>query len=88
MDIEGIDVAVVYPSRGLFALTVPDMEPRLAAAMARAYNDWLYEFCQENPERLLGAGMISPFDVNDAVAEAGAACASRLPARCSCGRTR
>ena len=69
MDIEGIDVAVVYPSRGLFALTIPDMEPRLAAAMARAYNDWLYEFCQENPERLLGAGMISPFDVDDAVAE-------------------
>src|SRR5207249_922872 len=57
------------PSRGLFALTIPDMDPRLAAAMARAYNDWLYEFCQENPERLLGAGMISPFDVNDAVAE-------------------
>src|SRR5437868_1102789 len=56
MDIEGIDVAVVYPSRGLFALTIPDMEPRLAAAMARAYNDWLHEFCQENPERLLGAG--------------------------------
>src|SRR5438128_7163749 len=70
MDTEGIDVAVVYPSRGLFALTIPDMEPRLAAAMARAYNDWLYEFCQENPERLLGAGMISPFDVNDAVSEA------------------
>src|SRR5262249_875703 len=70
MDIEGIDVAVVYPSRGLFALTTPDMDPRLAAAMARAYNDWLHEFCQENPERLIGAGMISPFDVHDAVAEA------------------
>ena len=70
MDIEGIDVAVVYPSRGLFALTVPDLDPRLAAAIARAYNDWLHEFCQENPERLLGAGMISPFDVDDAVAEA------------------
>src|SRR5438034_899563 len=69
MDTEGIDVAVVYPSRGLFALTIPDMEPRLAAAMARAYNDWLYEFCQENPERLLGAGMLSPFDVDDAVRE-------------------
>src|SRR5215472_5167069 len=35
MDIEGIDVAVVYPSRGLFALTIPDMDRRLAAAMAR-----------------------------------------------------
>jgi uncharacterized protein len=69
MDMEGIDVAVIYPSRGLFALTIPDMEPRLAAAMARAYNTWLYEFCQENPDRLIGAGMISPFDVNDAVIE-------------------
>src|SRR4029450_4564933 len=70
MDIEGIDVAVVYPSRGLFALTIPDMDPPLAAAMARAYNDWLHEFCQENSERLIGAGMISPFDVHDAVARA------------------
>jgi predicted TIM-barrel fold metal-dependent hydrolase len=70
MDIEGIDVAVVYPSRGLFALTIPGMDPPLAAAMARAYNDWLHEFCSENPERLIGAGMISPFDVKDAVAEA------------------
>ena len=69
MEAEGIDVAVIYPSRGLFALTIPDMEPRFAAAMARAYNNWLYDFCQENPNRLLGAGMISPFAVQDAVAE-------------------
>src|SRR6266446_763404 len=33
MDEEGIDVAVIYPSRGLFALTIPDMDPRLAAAV-------------------------------------------------------
>ena len=70
MDEEGIDVAVIYPSRGLFALTVPDMDPRLAAAMARAYNNWLYEFCQADPNRLLGAAMVSPFDVEDAVSEA------------------
>ena len=38
MDAEGIDVAVIYPSQGLFALMVPDLEPRLAAATARAYN--------------------------------------------------
>ncbi len=69
MDEEGIDVAVLYPSRGLFALTVPDMEPRLAAAVARAYNNWLYDFCAADPKRLVGAGMISPFDVEDAVSE-------------------
>ena len=69
MDAEGIDVAVIYPSRGLFALTVPDLAPELAAAIARAYNNWLYDFCAPDRSRLLGAGMISPFDVNDAVAE-------------------
>ena len=67
IDTEGIDVAVNYPSRGLFALTVPDMEPRFAAARARAYNNRLYDFCQENPDRLLGAGMIAPFAVEDAM---------------------
>jgi uncharacterized protein len=70
MDTEGIDVAVVYPSRGLFALSVPNMDPPFAAAMARAYNNWLKDFCSEDPRRLIGAGMISPFEVNDAVSEA------------------
>ena len=69
MDEEGIDVAVLYPSRGLYALPIPDMEPRLAAAVAQAYNDWLYDFCQADPSRLLGAAMVSPFDVEDAVSE-------------------
>src|SRR5919106_1665296 len=66
MDIEGIDVAVLYPTRGLRALVVDDMEPGFAAAIARAYNKWLYDFCQKDPARLLGAGMISPYDMNDA----------------------
>jgi predicted TIM-barrel fold metal-dependent hydrolase len=69
LDIEGIDVAVHYPTRGLRALVVPDLEPGFAAAITRAYNDWLYDFCQKDPERLLGAGMISPYDMNDAVSE-------------------
>src|SRR5665213_3549667 len=45
MDIEGIDVAVLFPSRGLHALDDPRREPRFAAAIARAYNDWMYDFC-------------------------------------------
>jgi uncharacterized protein len=69
MDIEGIDVAVLYPTRGLRALVVDDMEPDFAAAIARAYNDWLYDFCQQDPERLIGAGMISPYAMRDAVDE-------------------
>jgi predicted TIM-barrel fold metal-dependent hydrolase len=69
MDIEGIDVGVLYPTRGLRALVEPGIEPDFAAAIARAYNDWMYDFCQANPHRLVGAGMLSVLDINDAVAE-------------------
>jgi predicted TIM-barrel fold metal-dependent hydrolase len=69
MDSEGIDVAVLFPTRGLGILTYPDQDPRFAAALARAYNDWLHDFCEANPTRLLGAGMISVYDINAAVEE-------------------
>jgi predicted TIM-barrel fold metal-dependent hydrolase len=70
MDNEGIDVAVCFPTRGLYALTMPNLDPDLARALARAYNDWLHEFCQADPARLFGAAMLSPYRVEDAVEEA------------------
>ena len=70
MDIEGIDVAVLFPSRGLSVLTMQDMDPGFAAAIARGYNDWMADFCRLDPKRLLGAGMLSVFDIDDAVREA------------------
>jgi uncharacterized protein len=69
MDEEGIDLAILYPSRGLNVLSISDLDREFAAALARAYNDWLYEFCQADPHKLVGAGMISPFNIDDAVAE-------------------
>ncbi len=69
MDLEGIDVAVLFPSRGLSVLTHPDRERRFAAAIARAYNDWMFDFCQTDTVRLLGAGMLSVYDIRDAVEE-------------------
>jgi predicted TIM-barrel fold metal-dependent hydrolase len=70
MDEEGIDLAVLYPSRGLNALSIPNMEPAFAAAIARAYNNWLSEFCQEDTTKLKGAGMLSVFNIDDAISEA------------------
>lgn len=69
MEIEGIDTAIMFPSRGLLVLTMPDMEPRYAHAIARAYNDWLHEFCSAAPGRMYGAAMISVFDIGHAVEE-------------------
>jgi predicted TIM-barrel fold metal-dependent hydrolase len=58
MDLEGIAVAVLYPSLGLNFWAI--QEPRAAVALARAYNDWLAEYCATDPRRLFGAAML-PF---------------------------
>jgi predicted TIM-barrel fold metal-dependent hydrolase len=77
MDREGLDLAVLFPTRGLFVLGLdsPEMvgadglEAPFAAAIARAYNDWLADFCRAHPDRFYGAGMVAPHDVQAAVAE-------------------
>jgi uncharacterized protein len=67
MDAEGIDVAVLYPTIGLYFWALED--PAAAAALARAYNDWLAEFCSAAPDRLFGAGMLPMQDPGAAVDE-------------------
>lgn len=69
MDREGIDVGVLFPTRGLYALATDDIDPAFAAAIARAYNDWLADFCREDPSRLLGSAMVAPHSIDDAVIE-------------------
>ncbi len=79
MRAEGIDSTVLFPSRGLFVLGLqsadyvgPDgLEPALATAIARAYNDWMADFLKDCglPGRTFGASMIAPHDVDGAVAE-------------------
>jgi predicted TIM-barrel fold metal-dependent hydrolase len=69
MDAEGLDLAVLFPSRGLHALEHPHRDPKFAGAIARAYNDWMFDFCAPAPDRLFGAGMISVFDIDEAVHE-------------------
>ena len=56
LDLDGIDAAFLYPSLGLFSGAVAD--PRLAAAMCRAYNRWLADYCEPYPDRLFGVAML------------------------------
>ena len=72
MDLEGLDVAFLYPSRGLYTLAVDGMDPVLGAAIATAYNRWMYDFCLIAPDRMYGASMVSAFDVESGVTEARA----------------
>ena len=69
MDKEGLDVAILYPSRGLFVLAIDGLDPELAAAIAKAYNDWMHDFCKVAPDRMYGAAIVAPHDVSSAVEE-------------------
>jgi predicted TIM-barrel fold metal-dependent hydrolase len=69
MDIEGIDVAVLYGTRGRQILMHDDLAPDYAASLARAYNDWAYEYCQRDPERLKFAAQIAMHNIPTAVEE-------------------
>jgi predicted TIM-barrel fold metal-dependent hydrolase len=73
MDTEGIDVAVLYPSFGLFALATDGLDPKLALAISRAYNDWLAGFCARNPSRLKAVAMVPRQDPAGAALEAARA---------------
>ncbi len=70
MDIEGIDVAVMYGTRGRQILCHDDLKPDYAAALARAYNNWAADYCRTDPTRLKFAAQIAMHDVTSAVAEA------------------
>jgi uncharacterized protein len=70
MDIEGIDVAVIYGTRGRQVQMHDDLEPEVAAALARAHNNWTRDFCGHNPERLKFAAQLSFHDVGLAIREA------------------
>ncbi len=70
MDAEGVDISINYPTRALTVLGTDSteqigergLEPKFAAAIARAYNDWLFDFCSADPKRLLAAALIAPHD--------------------------
>jgi len=47
-----------------------DLDPRVAAALARAHNDWTRDFCAHNPDRLKFAAQLAFHDVPAAIAEA------------------
>ena len=57
MDLEGIDVAVIFGTQ--IALTVNGvMDKGLAAAICHAVNEWLLEYWSVNPKRLRAVGLI------------------------------
>src|SRR3990167_4966283 len=68
MDLEGIDVAVIFGTQ--IALTVNGlMSGELAAVLCRAVNEWLLEYCSADPKRLRAVGLIPCQNADLAVKE-------------------
>ncbi len=68
MDAMGIDQALLYPTwfaEGFHLVEDPDV----AYALARAYNDWIADFCKAAPERLFAASMVPLQNMDYAVEE-------------------
>ena len=69
MAIEGIDIAVLYPTTGLSLIARDGLDPKLSLALCQAYNNWIYEFCQYSPDQLKFVAMLPLHDVNLACQE-------------------
>jgi predicted TIM-barrel fold metal-dependent hydrolase len=69
MDKEGIDIALFYPTIGIFWEGLVK-DPQLATAYARAYNRWLVDFCSADASRLKPVAHVSLLDPTGACEEA------------------
>ncbi len=70
MDDMGVDQTFMYPTwfaEGFHLIEDPDT----AYALARAYNDWIAEFCRVAPDRLFAAAMVPLQNMDFAIEELG-----------------
>jgi uncharacterized protein len=70
MDREGIDLAIVFRTRGAHLIALDGLEPDLSAAICRAFNNWLSEFCATDRARLKPTAILPLHDPKQAVEEA------------------
>jgi predicted TIM-barrel fold metal-dependent hydrolase len=70
MDVEGIDVGILFRTWATHAINIDGLEPAFAAAMSRAWNRWIADFCREQPDRFKPSALVPLQDVDLAVAEA------------------
>jgi uncharacterized protein len=69
MEMEGVDIAVLFPTTGLSLIARDNLDPHLSVALCEAYNNWIHEFCQASPDRLKWVAMLPVHDVSLACRE-------------------
>ena len=64
MDLDGVTMEVLYPSMARNFFSLKGDETPLQKAGLVAYNDWLLDYCNVAPKRLLGLCLLSALDVD------------------------
>ncbi|WDD90711.1 amidohydrolase (plasmid) [Burkholderia sp. FERM BP-3421] len=67
MDLEGIDVAVLFPTLGMFLTGIQDRP--LSERISIAYNNWLHDYCSVDTDRLKGYAHLPLLDVQASIRE-------------------
>jgi predicted TIM-barrel fold metal-dependent hydrolase len=69
MDLDGVRMEVLYPSMARNFYSLRGEEIPLQQAGLRSYNDWLRDYCEAAPDRLLGLGLLSALDIEWSINE-------------------
>ena len=69
MEMEGVDIAVLFPTTGLSLIARDNLDPWLSLGLCEAYNNWIAEFCRHSPDQLKFAAMLPVHDVHLACRE-------------------
>jgi predicted TIM-barrel fold metal-dependent hydrolase len=69
LELEGLDRIVIYPTLWLFATWLPRLGAKFSGALARAYNDYLHDFCSADRRRLIPVVSVALHDVDEAIRE-------------------
>ena len=59
MDVEGIDIAIVFRTFAHMVVSIDELPGELATAYCRAFNDWLSDYCTVDGVRLKPAAIVS-----------------------------
>ncbi|MFT7600011.1 MAG: putative TIM-barrel fold metal-dependent hydrolase [Acidimicrobiales bacterium] len=66
-DTDGIAGEVMYPSLSMFTFAVED--PKIKEAAFQRHNDWVFDYCSPDPDRLIGIGCLPVPDVDACIRE-------------------
>ena len=70
MDKEGIDVAVMFRTTASMFVSKDSLDSKLSLEICKAFNDWVSEYCKDDPERMKPTSIVPQQDPELAAQEA------------------